>query len=750
MQVKQNLPTIRQPLPGHDGAAQQTYRQRLNEFKADVATRIDQLECAKAVAEAANLIAQEEMSDEQPASGKSDAGDCFQRCEQAARTLQACEQDLHRATRLQEELTAISKDIDGYIAALESDNAGARSTHHGRYVDAKAKLEEWECAWSQLQGGASSETTEAVRSDGPAEERPTAPIEVAQAVLMPIPATEADPLNEAFPSDAAGQAQHIVAMQAQIQRVEDARRSEFERSRQLLDQIKALTTDKQLVSSELTADYRDSLRKLDELATRIDSCREAYAKRISAKLKDLHPDALEELYPLAGPVQDLDADAHDEQISWKLFKKHEAAIEALKSEFAGHGADPDALKYFNILMNKLYVVFKVHAGIQNAAAEIERIQQALPPEVRVPIGRASSKFGVEDLRESLKANYGRDGGKYNYRKFHGRDTLGLEQMKDAIEFDRLIKGLDLAKQGGKRALSEFVLHVSSKARAGSWLMNAGDPLCELFSKVKDAYLDLARTNAPEDERAAYFSRLANSGASPDDLAAIQRWLTRRSLLREASPQPSLTGQPANRASKSKTVSTRLAHADKPSKANRASEPEISTEEPDSLPTTTEVSAEALATDDWISPAKPAWTSYIPFGGDAGTYLRDTHPALESRASNLWNWNQSCMLGSAFELQEDHCLPLIDWIASHSAGTLPEHDRLFTHYSIVCGPGTGDFKNTWQLKIINLDPEVPGIPTGRFIGNKRELKRPTYHVNVDPAAVPAIRQALASRGFAVDE
>ncbi len=169
-----------------------------------------------------------------------------------------------------------------------------------------------------------------------------------------------------------------------------------------------------------------------------------------------------------------------------------------------------------------------------------------------------------------------------------------------------------------------------------------------------------------------------------------------------------------------------------------------------MPLTHIASANDLQTDDWITPgAAGTWTAYVPFGANATTHLRDTNRTLESRARNLWNWNQRDMAGNQTQdLKEQDCLALLDWIHWHSTDNRADHERLLQTYTVVMGPGTGNFAGKMQLKIINLDPAVPAVMTEEFDQHGRRMKRPTFHLNVDldASARQRIQQALIDRGF----
>lgn len=697
----------------------------------DVAARIRSLEDSIRLAEAQVARCRQDVT-EAKAIG-ADPGRHARALEAAEHRLQALQQEHQTAMALQAGVVEIQRGFDDYARALErNDEHEDRLVLHQNHAQACRTLDNWNAAWSRLVEG--GHRLPDVQGDVcPADS-------LAQDTSQQPTATSRDFFKEPFPADAAGQIEHVVGMQAQLRELENHLQTVQKRCDQLkVQHARSPEQERDAIKS----DYAASLSALMDGKAGLSALNKAYFETIGANLDRLHFDAFDELHPVALVMQEIRTST-TEQSTEGAVAKYLDDMKRLKSQLMLHGAqlEPHQRK-FDVHATMVQIVFLAHMSYIEALQAIVKCQEAFPPEARLPLRcpwdntpKAQIKRSAEVLMEKSKDRPTQNDVNTMTRQqlrfaeiVQKRSvSIGKRLQHTEVGFDRIVAELvQIQRRRDKDELTRYALALIAKVQQKRWLLTAADTVVELFKRIAAAFQSIEKQPGP-----------GETGGEREP-QSVRRVRTERKIPRREHKVPDAKAH--NRPDASLVATQpRTPHRHRVSGAAAA---------PD-LPMTTEMRPEDQLATDWRTAGAPAaWTQYVSLRDGVETTLRATNRTLESRASNIRNWNQHDMAGNQSQpLTEEDCLALIDWAAWSSRAELPDDEKLFTHFTMLCSPGTGNFAGQLQLKIVNTDPDVPAVVTNEFDQMQRKMKRPTFHlrVDLDAQAFGRVRQALAVRGF----
>lgn len=709
-------------------------------------------------------------------------------------TLDKCrqvEEMVFQVNALHKEFNALKKEFgessEAYAAALERNHPEEdRGSLFRQHSTSSRSMDEWTATWerlkSRLEDFLPPETDNASSTaDAAAGSEPAAAAGIVTATAgmnARVEHVESNPgrdfFKEPFPSTEEAQIEHVVGLQAQIQMVKSEVTRLNGHMKVLLGSLKGDGELSATASEEIARLYRQSMTRYLDCKTKADEYPKAYLKYINAHQDKLHFAAFGEITGIDLVLERIRAATTEFEARDIAAKFHEA-LKQLKQELENfsermeiplngvHGGNrfynciqvvpkPFRPELFDHQVEKVFVLLVMHKKCIDGVRKITEIQKSLPVEAQTPVRFPWKSMSSDTISQLVE--FEREAAKMREQSFSERlprqqmqltkqhadlmerreklfDRQLLAQERRFVDFDQINAAIDaIVRDTDKDELTRFAMQSLKTLHEADWLIHAPRVAVLVFQRIKDAYRDI-EVQARRAAATPASNVVAVRSAKVPGRAGGQKKVARSGG--RSGTGPGLTHANRNEIRGSKRAG--------------AIDPIFSVG--DVFPATVEVGSDELLKADWVAVgAPPTWTRYTSSGG-AEMHLEDTNRTLKSRASNLWNWNQRGMAGNETHvLTDSDCLALVDWIMSHSAIDRPDHERLFSHFTILCSPGTGSHAGGFQLKIINLDPGVPSVPTGEFDEFKRQMKRPTFHLKVasDPGTVQRIKEGLTARGF----
>ena len=619
-----------------------------------------------------------------------------------------------------------------YANALEGGLRMDRSALHRNYADAPIELDRWSARWHHM----------ATSLEGKAGERETARLqrtELAQVVAAlaaerkemsrqrgvireDVAAWASGFTDCPDPGDEPGQRQWVIIVRSVVDHAALAER----RSQDLVTDAKAelaRVADGKEPPQALKDSFRLALTEWLDDRNALAKAKAQFAGHIRDNMPGLSAAAVLELAWPPSARSELCAATTSPEVD-EFATRHLAVMDALLREITEDGKTVD--ESFSTKWKAARARMERDCMVQNIAikteAQVANVRRNFPPHLQTPtrfpdaprlgdrVYRDPAYDHLLELREASVRSADSDAAV----RYHeaAEEYFGISNITEQLD--------DIVKAHDRRALDKVVERVSTGATASRMLVACPYIYLHVMGSFGNCYRQIESSEA-------YRELMADAGA------AAQPGKPRK---QEAS-KPSL---PVSR--------TAAAYGS----GETDSEPEV--EEPASEPALASLyiaDAKTLDGPGWIGAREPAtWTRFKPRGSEHEIHLGEISQRCTEFASMLWNWSQ---LGTRNDLPPQgmggdktrqlnarECIALIDWVICSSRADAPSGERLFSRpFEILCGRGTEGFAGTdeapnFQLKIVNDDPDAPTI----------NGKRPTFHLNIDPAALNEVTAELALR------